>query len=329
MVDDQPTNGDLVRAQLRELDCEVEVATSGLQALESVRAEPPDLVLLDVQMPGLDGFEACRRLKSDPVTRLIPVVMVTALNALQDRVRALEAGADDFLAKPVAGVELKARVKSMLKLKALYDRLDETEHVVFALARAVEAKDSYTEAHTMRVAAGAVALGEVAGLGATDLDHLYRGGLLHDIGKIGVPDRVLQKPGPLSKVEMEVMRQHPALGEEIARPLRSAAPLLKIIRHHHENWDGSGYPDGLAGAEIPLPARVVAISDAFDAMTSDRPYRPGRSRREAAAILKQGAGTQWDPELVDLFLTHVAGRRESAAADLWLTPTSAEVPQSA
>ena len=305
MVDDQPVNAALVRAQLRALDCEVEFAADGESALTQVQASPPDLVLLDVQMPGIDGFEVCRRIKATPDTRLLPVVMMTALNALKDRVAALDAGADDFLAKPVAAIELRARVQSMLRLKDVYDRLDDTERVIFSLARAVEAKDVYTEAHTLRVAARAVALGTAAGLPAEDLDHLHRGGLLHDIGKIGVPDLVLQKPGPLDDDERAAMQRHPAIGEEIARPLRSAAPLLAIIRHHHERIDGGGYPDGLKGDEIPILARIVAVADGYDAITSDRPYRRGRSDAEARAILRAGAGTQWDRYLIGLFLQDV------------------------
>jgi putative two-component system response regulator len=309
VVDVQPVNATLVRAQLKALDCDVECAADGESALAMLQANPPDLVLLDVQMPGLDGFEVCRRIKTAPEARLLPVVMMTALNAVEDRVAALEAGADDFLAKPVAAVELRARVKSMLRLKDTYDRLDDTERVIYALARAVEAKDIYTEAHTLRVAERAVALGAAAGLTSQELDHLHRGGLLHDIGKIGVPDQILQKPGPLDAGEVVAMQQHPVIGEEIARPLRSAAPLLAIIRHHHERVDGAGYPDSLAGTDIPLLARIVAIADGYDAITSDRPYRPGRSRAEAGEILKAGAGSQWDLELVRLFLEHVDGNR--------------------
>lgn len=305
VVDDEPVNLALVRAQLKTLGCDVEFAGDGEAALSSVRDNPPDLVLLDVQMPGPDGFEVCRLIKANPETRLLPIVMMTALNAVGDRVTALEAGADDFLAKPVAAVELRARVQSMLRLKYVYDRLDDTERVVFALARAVEAKDSYTEAHTLRVAERSVALGTAFGLGASDLDYLQRGGLLHDIGKIGVPDGVLLKPGPLDEDERRQMEAHPVIGEEIARPLRSAAPLLSIIRHHHERVDGRGYPDGLAGEEIPILARIVAVADAYDAMTSDRPYRAGRAIEEAARILVEGAGTQWDATLVPLFVTHV------------------------
>jgi len=315
IVDDDPDHAALLETHLGRVDCHVDLVPSGEAALRYVALGAPDLILLDVHMRELDGFEVCSRLKASPETKLIPVVMVTALNSVQDRVRALDAGADDFLAKPVAGVELRARVTSLLRLKALYDRLDDTERIVYALARAVEAKDSYTEAHTTRVAAAAVALGRAVGLSGAELEHLYRGAMLHDIGKIGVPDDILLKPGELTPDEMQRIRMHPQIGEDIARPLRSAGDLLSIIRHHHERYDGAGYPDHLAGAEIPLLARIVAIADAFDAMTSARPYRPAREESEALQILRREAGAQWDPALVLAFLSKAVAdlRRELEA----------------
>ena len=305
VVDDEADNASLIETHLERLDCQVEVVNSGEAALRYVAVGAPDLVLLDVHMNGMNGFAVCEKLKSNPETKLIPVVMVTALNSVEDRVRALDAGADDFLSKPVAGVELRARVASLLRLKALYDRLDETERIVYALARAVEAKDSYTEQHTERVAAGALALGKAIGLSDHELDTLYRGAMLHDIGKIGVPDEILLKPSGLTEDEFERIKQHPVIGEDIARPLRSASSLLAIIRHHHERFDGAGYPDRLNGSDIPLMARIVAIADAFDAMTTNRPYRPARAEQEALAILESEAGTHWDPALVVTFLGEV------------------------
>ncbi|MHB8589902.1 MAG: HD domain-containing phosphohydrolase [Candidatus Dormibacteraceae bacterium] len=304
IVDDVEANRRLLRAQLSAIECEVLEAEDGALALASV-SEGVDLVLLDIQMPGMNGFEACRRLKSAPETRLIPVVMVTALGQVDDRVRALDVGADDFLTKPVERVELQARVRSLLRLKAVYDRLDDSDRVIYALARAVEAKDSYTEAHTLRVAAGALGLGEILGIGQEELDQLQRGALVHDLGKIGIPDGILHKPERLSDEELRVMRQHPLIGEEIARPLHSAAGFLSVIRHHHEWVDGSGYPDGLAGTTIPLLARIVAVSDAYDALVSDRPYRPRRTPEEAIGVLQDGAGIQWDSRLVEAFVERV------------------------
>ena len=301
-VDDRELNLELVQAYLAEVDCEVVTAENGHDAIAVLKRQRIDLVLLDVMMPGIDGFEVCRRIKADPLTRLLPVVLVTALNQVPDRVRGLEVGADDFIAKPVDRFELVARVRSLLRVKSLYDRLDDAQRVMLSLARAVEAKDAHTESHTERVGQAARALGEAAGISGEALEDLYLGGVVHDIGKIGVPDAVLGKPGPLTEEETAVMRQHVLLGEQIVRPLRSAAGLIPIVRHHHERYDGGGYPDGLQGEAIPLPARIVAICDAFDAMVTQRPYRPALGEEHALQALEEGAGGQWDPALVELFV---------------------------
>src|SRR6266851_6384139 len=314
VVDDGLANRELVQAYLSGLDCEVRLASDGASALEQIQQEPPDLVLLDVQMPGMDGYEVCRRIKAGPGGRLLPVVMITALNQTDDRVRALESGADDFMSKPVERVELVARVRSALRLKAVYDSLDRAEQVIFALAAAVEAKDPFTEAHTQRVAESARRIGARMGLSDAELDALYRGGLIHDIGKIGVPDAILLKPGPLDTEELATMRQHPIIGETIVAPLRSSAGLLPIIRHHHERYDGAGYPDRLAGLNIPHLARIVAVCDAFDALVNDRPYRSRKAPEEALAILRAGAGKQWDPEVVSLFNTEIQTLGNEGAA---------------
>lgn len=302
LVDDEPVNLELASEFLRGLDCEVLRASNGRTALELAVTGKPDVILLDVMMPGMSGFDACAALKADPRTAAIPVVMVTALNSVEDRVAALEAGAHDFLAKPLESVELRARVRSLLQLAAANRKLHRTQSVVEALARAVEAKDSGTEAHTARVAASAVALGRLAGLAGEDLEDLRLGAVVHDIGKIGVPDRILAKPGPLDEEEWVVMRRHVLWGEEIAAPLGGSGRLGEVIRHHHERFDGGGYPDRLAGSRIPLMARIVAICDAFDAMTQDRPYRPALTLEEAHRRLRTGAGSQWDAELVRLFI---------------------------
>src|SRR5438045_4650472 len=257
VVDDGAANRELIEACLAGVECQVRTAEDGPAALKAVQAAPPDLVLLDVQMPGMDGYEVCRRIKANPASRLLPVVMITSLDQTNDRVRALEAGADDYMTKPVDHVELVARVRPALRLKSVYDSLDSAEQVIFALAAAVEAKDPYTEAHTQRVADAARAIGSRMGLGASDLEALYRGGLIHDIGKIGIPDAILLKPGPLDPAELATMRMHPQIGENIVAPLRTGASLLPIIRHHHERFDGTGYPDRLSGAGIPRLARIV------------------------------------------------------------------------
>jgi putative two-component system response regulator len=283
-------------------------------ALEAIEVAAPDLVLLDVQMPGMDGYTVCRRIKANPALRLVPVVMITALDRADDRIQALEAGADDFMSKPVERLELVARVRSALRLKTVYDRLDSAEQVIFSLAAAVEAKDTYTQRHTNRVAESARFLGLRMGLSEEDLDALYRGGIIHDIGKIGVPDAVLLKPGPLDANELVLMRAHPEIGENIVRPLHTGSDLLPIVRHHHEAFDGHGYPDRLRGTAIPLLARIVAVCDAFDALTNDRPYRPRLSEREALAILTGGAGRQWDPNIVSLLTGEIPAIHRLGAA---------------
>src|SRR5713226_6397236 len=228
VVDDGAANRELIQAYLSGIDCEVRFAVDGLSALAAIESDAPDLVLLDVQMPGVNGYEVCRRIKAMPRGRLIPVVMITALNQIDDRITALEAGADDFMSKPVERAELVARVRSALRLKAQYNMLDGAEQVIFALAAAVEAKDSLTERHTQRVGESARHLGRRLGLPEFALDALYRGGIIHDIGKIGVPDAILLKRGSLNEVETTRMRAHPVIGETIVRPLRTGTSLLPI-----------------------------------------------------------------------------------------------------
>ena len=305
VVDDGQANRELIEACLFGVDCVVRTAEDGVSALKAIQASPPDLVLLDVQMPGMDGYEVCRRIKANPASRLVPVVMITSLDETNDRIRALEVGADDYMTKPVDRVELVARVRSALRLKAVYDSLDSAEQVIFALAAAVEAKDPYTEAHTQRVAESARAMGVRLGLPAADLDSLYRGGLIHDIGKIGVPDAILLKPGPLNHEEEVAMHLHPLIGENIVSPLRTGASLLPIIRNHHERFDGTGYPDRLSGANIPRLARIVSVCDAFDALINERPYRHAKTLDEAVATLLGGSGRQWDPEVVETFVSDI------------------------
>jgi putative two-component system response regulator len=314
VVDDGAANRELIEACLVDVDCIVRTAEAGPIALEMIEASAPDLVLLDVQMPGMDGYEVCRRIKANVAYRLIPVVMITALNRADDRIRALDSGADDFMSKPVERAELVARVRSALRLKSVYDSLDSAEQVIFALAAAVEAKDPFTGKHTHRVAESARHVGSLLGLPQIDLDTLLRGGIIHDIGKIGVPDAILLKPDSLDFDELVKMRAHPIIGERIVRPLRSGAGLLPIIRHHHERFDGGGYPDGLRGYDIPQTARILAVCDAFDALVNDRPYRKRLTVGEALAILADGAGTQWDPEIVDLFRSELPRIRALGAA---------------
>lgn len=305
VVDDSAPNRDLIKACLQDVECQVRTAQDGHEALALIEESPPDLVLLDVQMPGMNGYEVCERIKAGEKGSLLPVVMITALDHTTDRVRALTSGADDYMSKPVDRIELVARVRSALRLKRVYDSLNSAEQVIYTLAAAVEAKDPFTEAHTQRVAESARRIGLRMGLPQDELDALYRGGIIHDIGKIGVPDHILLKPGELDAEERTRMHLHPIIGEKIVAPLQSGGDLLPLIRHHHEHYDGSGYPDRLAGEKIPLLARIISVCDAYDALTSDRPYRPRQSHEQAASVLRSGAGRQWDPRVVSLLLEEV------------------------
>lgn len=258
----------------------------GIAALDAVRLHRPDVILLDVGMPGIDGIEVCRQLKSDPITRLTPVVLVTGLSDLSDRIKGIEAGADDFLSKPVHPHELRARVASLSRMKHLTDALDSAETAFMALALTIEARDSTTNGHCERLASHASVLGRALGLPAEDLDALHRGGYLHDVGKVGVPDSVLLKPGPLTPAEFDLMKRHPDIGDMLCAPLQSLQNVRPIIRCHHERLNGSGYPQALKGDAVPLLAQIVGIVDVYDALTSKRPYRDALSHDEAARNLR-------------------------------------------
>jgi putative two-component system response regulator len=318
VVDDGSADRQLAQAYLAGMDCDVRLAPDGASALQQIQAEPPDLVLLDVEMPGMDGYEVCRRIKAGPRGRLLPVVMITAnggeAEGIDDRARALEAGADDFMAKPVGRVELVARVRLAQRLRALYDSLDSAEQVIFSLATTVAAREGVYLKHTQRVAESARHLGARLGLPEVARDALYRGGLIHDIGNIDVPDAILLKPGRLDADETARMQSHVVVGENIIRPLHSLSTLLPIIRHHHERFDGRGYPDGLHAREIPRLAGIISVCDAFDALVNDRPYRAGLPIDHALAVLIDGAGHQWDPEVVDLFVGEMPALQRLGAA---------------
>ena len=298
VVDDDPSNRLLLEELLHAQGYEVMTAEDGQQALDTVCRRAPDLVLCDVMMPQLNGFDFCRRLKDNPETELTPVVLVTALMATADRVRGIEAGADDFLNKPYDHSELLARVRSLLRLKARTDELERAELVLFALARSIEAKDPYTGGHCERLADYSQLLGRRIGLSEEELLALHRGGIVHDIGKVAVPDSVLLKRGPLNDEEWKIMREHPVVGERICAPLKSFRLVLPIIRSHHERFNGSGYPDGLCGEQIPLTARVMQLSDVYDALTTERPYRKPLPRAEALDTMQQEVSKGWwDPSL--------------------------------
>ena len=300
VVDDAPEQRDLLRALLVEDGHTVDVAVDGSDALVRVRAAPPQVVVMDVDMPVLDGVAACRALKGDAGTRFIPVIMVTGLGDRAARRRCRQAGCDDFLAKPIDPPELSARVAAALRLKSAIDQLEEAENVLFSLARALEAKDPYTAGHSERVSALAQKLGQVSGVPADQLVHLGRAALLHDLGKIGTPQELLCKPGRLTPEEHAVVRLHPVVGEAICRPLRVLAPTLAMIRGHHERLDGSGYPDALTADRIPVALRCLTLADIYDALTSNRPYRPSLASAAALEVMREEAEAgAWDRDLVE------------------------------
>lgn len=322
VVDDELSQRELLSELLALDGYEVTCAADGRQAEQSLCASPPDLVLLDVNLPFRNGFDICRQIKQSEETQLIPVVLVTGLTDTQDRLRGIEAGADDFLTKPVDRSELKARVRCLLKRKEYTDELDRADHVLMALGRSIEAKDTYTEGHCARIAAYSTLLGEDIGLSLDDLRALRLAGYLHDIGKVGVPDAILLKKGPLLPEEWTVMRAHTVIGERICRPLRSFQQVLPIIRSHHEKRDGSGYPDGLCGEDVPLLARVMQITDVYDALTTERPYKAALSGDAALEqMLHEVERGWWDPALYSTFagiarrecLPYPAGALQSVA----------------
>lgn len=303
VVDDVAANRELLQALLDDLGHDVRTVNDGQAALEAVTVEEPDLILLDIEMPRLDGLAVCRRIKADPRLRLVPIVLLTARADRETRLAGLAAGADDFLTKPFDSSELLIRTNVLLRDRALNLRLDAADSVLLAMGRAVEARDTYTVHHAERVGAEAAQVARALGLDAEDVDIVYRGGVLHDLGKIAVRDAILLKPGPLTNDEFAIMRTHAVEGARICEPLHSTEHYVPIIRHHHERWDGGGYPDRLSGDSIPLGARLVAVADAWDAMVTDRPYRKGLPTDEAIRRLREGAGTQWDECFIDLFLT--------------------------
>jgi cyclic di-GMP phosphodiesterase len=293
VVDDHPENVALLIRLLAGDGHAVEGASTGEEALRRIHNHPPDLVLLDVVMPGMDGFATCRELKREPSTRLIPVVLITGLHDSADRIEGIEAGADDFLAKPIDAPELRARVRSLLRNKRLTDDLDSATSVMVTLGLTIEARDAYTNGHCQRVATYAMALGRELDLDADDLNALERGGFIHDIGKIGIPDAILLKPGRLTPEESDVVKRHTVIGDELCAGLRSLARVRPIVRHHHERCDGSGYPDALQGESIPLLAQIISIADAFDAATTERLYKAAVSSEEAVRQLVQEVALGW------------------------------------
>jgi len=314
IVDDDLQNRELLAELLEGEGLRVLAAADGRSALEMFARHKPDLMLLDVHMPYLDGFEVCRTTKENPDTRLTPVILVTGLSAKEDRVRGIDAGADGFLTKPVDRSELLAHVRSLLSLKAHTDELERAESVLFALARSIEGKDPYTEGHCERLVTYGERLGQRLGLNEDQIIALRRAGIVHDIGKVAVPDAILLKPNRLTPDEFRVIQEHPVIGERICAPLKSFRLVLPIIRHHHEKLNGTGYPDGLKGDRIPLTARILQVVDVFDALTTERPYKPAFSSDEALGIMEQEVKKGWwDPSIFQEF-RHVAASANAAAS---------------
>lgn len=303
VVDDYAPNATGLRDLLTGSGYDVRVAYNAPDALTLVSEDTPDIALVDVVMPGMSGVELCRELKTRGTTRLMPVVLVTASQDRSHRLAGIEAGADDFLGKPVDVQELRTRVRSLLRVKNLTDELESTEAIMTMLGHIVEARDPYTEGHCQRLAEYATGLGAALRLGPADLDTLNRGAVLHDVGKIALPDAVLLKPGRLDAEELSLMRQHPVVGDNLCRTIKSLDRVRPIVRSHHERQDGRGYPDGLRGDEIPLLAQIVAVVDVFDALTTNRPYRTAMTAKAAYNIMLNDAASGWCPaKLVQTFV---------------------------
>jgi putative two-component system response regulator len=302
IVDDEARTAEFLRRVLQKAGYRASTAPDGEAALARVAEEPPDLILLDLDMPRMGGLEVCRRLKQSPVTQLVPVLILTGNDPVVARTRAWECGADAFIGKPFSPPEVIARCRSLLRHKELVEQLDPSESVVVAMARALEGRSPYTHGHSERVTEYALRLGDRVGLSEAELDNLRRGGLLHDLGKICLPDALLNKPGRLTDAEYAEVKRHPAEGARILEPLRSLSEVIPLIRWHHERLNGRGYPDGLAGDDIPVAVRILSIADVYDALASERPYRAALSHARCQEVLdEEAAGGSLDPELVRAF----------------------------
>jgi len=313
VLDTDPSSRFLINPLLTVEGYDVGEVSSAATILEQVVEDNPDLVLLDPFMPGANGFELCRRLKQNEQTRLVPVVLLTSCQDQRSRLKGIEAGSDEILIKPFDPLELLARIKSLVYQKRLNEDLDHAEQALFSIAKAIESRDPNTGDHCERLMMQGKAFGEFLRLPDAAIRNLMWSGYLHDIGKVGIPDAVLLKPGALTLAEQETMRQHVLIGEQICRPLRTMQGLLPIIRHHHERWDGSGYPDGLAGDQIPYLVQVFQILDIYDALTSERPYKRAFTSDKALEILVEETAKGWrNPMLVEQFIKYIRLTQRSA-----------------
>ena len=302
VADDEDTSQRELRTLLERGGYRVITAGDGAAALRNLAAHECDLVLCEAVLPDMDGFEVCRAIKQAPATHDIPVVLLMSSDDEVQRERAIQAGADDVAVKPVDRARLLTLARVQLRIAGLNRQLNKLESAVVTLARAVEDRDHTSVGLSEKVAHWAMQLGTALELPDDQLTLLYRAALLHDVGTVGVPVEVLSKQGRLDPGEFSQVKRHPIVGEEILAALPSAEQVLPAVRHHHERVDGAGYPDGLGGEDIPLFARIIAIADAFVAMSNDRPYRARRSRDEVISTLRQGEGKQWDAALVERFL---------------------------
>jgi len=289
--------------------CKVLTALNATEALRLAENLSPDLAILDVMMPGMNGYDLCKKLKERCGARFFPVILVTSLAELEDKIAGIEAGADDFISKPFKSIELITRVRSLLKLKNLQEELDHSESVILTLAVALESKDPYTKGHSERVANLSSEFVAFIGLPEKEQAIIKKAGIIHDIGKIGIGDSILHKSGVLTKEEVIFIEQHTVIGENICRPLHSLSAILPMIRHHHERWDGEGFPDGLKGEQIPVMARILSIVDTFDAMVSERPYRRPISVTKALKKMEEEKSSgQWDSVLLEKFIEMMRGK---------------------
>src|SRR4026207_1100016 len=315
IVDDEYAGRQTLESVLEGEDYELEMAENGFQAIEKAKKLLPDVILLDVMMPGMTGFEVCERIRNDPQVAEIPIIILTALDDRESLLTGLKAGADDFISKPFDRFELRARLIGITRLNRYHKLVQEREKLeqahnsllaayeatIEGWSHAMDLRDRETEGHSRRVTELTVKMSQALGLGNDDIMHIRRGALLHDMGKIGVPDAILHKPGPLTDDEWILMRKHPQFAFDMLYPIEYLRPALEIPYSHHEKWDGTGYPRGLKGEEIPMAARIFAVVDVWDALTSDRPYRPAWSEEQALTYIREQSGKHFDPDAVDLF----------------------------
>jgi putative two-component system response regulator len=317
LVDAEELSRAALSGSVSEAGYEILEARTTSEAITSLSSHRIDLVVVDVSVPELGGVEFCRMLKKAAATRFLPVFITAQIDDLDTEVRALEAGADEFVVTPLLRLRaFRARIQANLRHKAMIESLDDSETVLFSLAHSVEERDPALGQHCERLALMSSAMGLALGLPPDQIMDLQRAGYLHDIGKVAIPDKILFKAGPLTPEEWKIMQSHAERGVRICGSMRSLEPVLPIIRHHHEKWDGSGYPHGLKGQEIPLLARVLQLADIYDALTTNRPYKKAFAPAEALAIIKEETAKGWrDPALVEQFADLLPMFRMPATSD--------------